>query len=161
MAAGTFVRREVSNGLSAYLYLRKPALDSNRECPSTRRVRPAVNLTPLIDVLLVLLIIFMVVAPHHPARFEVKAPVSDKTEGPAPPEILVLTVFPDSRFELNSQPIALEDVVTVLSDLMARRSPIDRQLFVRAPVDANYQSVVSVIDLAKGVGVTTIGLLAY
>jgi biopolymer transport protein ExbD len=133
---------------------------ANRENRPSGLARAAINVTPLIDVLLVLMIIFMVVAPHRPARFEVKAPAKPRGE-PPPPEILVLTVFPDSHFELNSTPIALEDVVTVLSDLMLRRSPSDRLLFVRAPAGASYESVVSVVDLVKGIGVTTIGLLAY
>ncbi|HEU4386831.1 MAG TPA: biopolymer transporter ExbD [Blastocatellia bacterium] len=136
-------------------------MNSKRGCRPDQCVRPGINLTPLIDVLLVLLIIFMVIAPHQPARFEVKAPAKPIVDGPPPPETLVLTLFPDSHFELNSRAIAMEDVVTVLSDLMARRDPTERQLFIRAPVDANYQSVVCVIDLAKGIGVKTIGLLAY
>jgi biopolymer transport protein ExbD len=107
------------------------------------------------------LIIFMVMAPHRLAKFEVKAPAKPNGGPPPPPEILVLNVLPDSRFELNSRPIAIEDAVTLLSDLMARRDPADRLLFVRAPVGARYDAVTSVIDLAKGSGVITIGLLAY
>ncbi len=62
--------------------------------------KPVINITPLIDILLVLLIIFMVIAPLKPHRFEVSLP-SDKQGGEPHPLTLIVTVNPDQTLKLN------------------------------------------------------------
>lgn len=117
-----------------------------------------INVTPLIDVLLVLLIIFMVIQPQREAKLPVKAaaPLSD---GPPVPETLMLTVTGDMLLELNSRPIELGELLSVLGDLMEQRSVEVRTLFIKAPPILAYGSVALLIDLAKGAGVVTVGLV--
>ena len=128
-------------------------------CP--KRTRPSINVTPLIDVLLVLLIIFMVIAPHRPAKLPVKAPQPlPPNSPPAPAETLMLTVTTDLQMRLNSTPINIEDLPALLSNLMQDRSTDQKTLFIRAPGGLRYDPVLLLVDLAKGAGVSTIGLLA-
>ena len=123
-------------------------------------VSPAhgINVTPLIDVLLVLLIIFMVIQPQKEAKLPVKAaaPLSD---GPPLPETLMLTVTGDMLLELNSKPIELDELLAVLRDLMVQRSVEVRTLFIKAPPMLAYGTVALLVDLAKGAGVVTVGLV--
>ena len=121
---------------------------------------PAINVTPLIDVLLVLLIIFMVIQPHKEAKLPVKAPAPASLDDPPPsPETLMLTVSQDLQLELNSKPIEVEELLPLLGGLMERRPLDTRTLFIKAPPILAYGPVVLLIDLAKGAGVLTIGLI--
>jgi biopolymer transport protein ExbD len=120
---------------------------------------PVINVTPLIDVLLVLLIIFMVIQPHNEAKLPVLAPEESKTNAPAPPETLMLTVSADMRLELNSQTVEVETLLPLLANLMEQRPADARTLFIRAPASNTYGPVVLLIDLAKGAGVINVGLI--
>ena len=131
----------------------------DRACP--KRTPPAINVTPLIDVLLVLLIIFMVIAPHRPAKLPVKAPQPTPPNSPPPAaETLMLTVTSDLQLRLNTTPIDIEDLPILLSNLMQDRPTDQRTLFIRARGALRYDPVLLLVDLAKGAGVSTIGLLA-
>ena len=121
---------------------------------------PSINVTPLIDVLLVLLIIFMVIQPHKEAKLPVKAPERDASIDPPPsPETLMLTVSGDMLLQLNSKPIEVGELLPFLADLMEQRTLDTRTLFIKAPSGLAYGSVVLLIDLAKGAGVITVGLV--
>jgi len=130
--------------------------DDHHDSPSST---PVINVTPLIDVLLVLLIIFMVIQPHKEAKLPVLAPEESKTDGPAPPETLMLTVSGDMHLELNSQPVEVETLLPMLANLMEQRPADARTLFIRAPTSFTYGPVVLLVDLAKGAGVITVGLI--
>ena len=119
---------------------------------------PVINVTPLIDVLLVLLIIFMVIQPHNEAKLPVKAP-DPPVDAPPPPETLMLTVSGDMRLELNSRPVEVSELLTLLGELMEQRSVEARTLFIKAPPMLAYGQVVLLIDLAKGAGVVTVALV--
>lgn len=120
---------------------------------------PVINLTPLIDVLLVLLIIFMVIQPHKEAKLPVKAPERATGIVEPPPETLMLTVSGDMRLELNSRAVEVNELLTLLGELMEQRSVEARTLFIKAPPILAYGPVVLLIDLAKGAGVVTVGLV--
>ena len=120
---------------------------------------PVINVTPLIDVLLVLLIIFMVIQPRNEASLPIKPTEKSHNELPAPPETLMLTVSRDLRLELNSKPVEIEQLLPLLSTLMDQRTSDTRTLFIRAPSTLAYNPVVLLIDLAKGAGVKTVGLV--
>lgn len=120
---------------------------------------PVINVTPLIDVLLVLLIIFMVIQPHNESKLPVLAPEDSKNDAPAPPETLMLTVSADMRLELNSQHVEVETLLPLLANLMEQRHPDARTLFIRAPATFTYGPIVLLVDLAKGAGVITVGLI--
>ena len=120
---------------------------------------PSINVTPLIDVLLVLLIIFMVIQPHKEAKLPVRAPEHAEIDPPPSPETLMLTVSGDMLLQLNSKPIEVGELLPFLADLMEQRGLETRTLFIKAPSSLAYGSAVLLIDLAKGAGVVTVGLV--
>ena len=149
------------------------------------RPKPFINVTPLIDVLLVLLIIFMVVSPLKQARFTAKLPAPpDATSPPLPPNIntLVVTIGADHTLKLNSldEMGTVEDTAklsTYLSNVFRLRAQnhsyraellyrtdvpedlrIEKTVFIKAPRSMNYGDVVKVIDGIKVAGATPIGL---
>jgi biopolymer transport protein ExbD len=122
--------------------------------------KPAINVTPLIDVLLVLLIIFMVIQPQKESKLPVTAPSPAPPETKPSPETLMLSVTSDFRLALGSKPINLDDLLPLLGSLMQERQYDARSLFIKAPNSVSYDSVVLLIDLAKGAGVVKVGLLS-
>lgn len=134
------------------------------------RVQPVINVTPLIDVLLVLLIIFMVAAPLKPSRFEAKIPEAPRDEAiPPEPDILtlVVTIEDDGNLKLNRLE---EDMGTVndtgklsakLAKLFQERRANHVELktvFIKAPRALRYGEVAKVIDGIKGAGANPVGL---
>ena len=153
--------------------------ETNREIPA-----PTINVTPLIDVLLVLLIIFMVAAPLRPHRFLAQLPSEpDKNQQLAANDgTLVVTIALDRTLKLNS----LSDMGTVddISPLAAKLSltfqerlrnrayrhdmllrvdlpeeqRIEKTVFIKAPRSLKYGEVARVLDGLKGIGAYPIGL---
>ena len=139
---------------------------------------PYINVTPLIDVLLVLLIIFMVVTPLKPARFEAKIPSEpdpnlDQSKLVPNPLTLVVMIGSDGKLKLNQEDMGgIGDPSQLgkrLSDVFAQRkrdgayrlgstSEIETTVFVKAPKATKYGEVVKVIDAIKGAGGAPIGL---
>jgi len=126
---------------------------------------PNINVTPLIDVLLVLLIIFMVIQPQKEAKFESQIPQKpqdDQKNAVVPPSDLLMVdvkmqgAGPDQQVELNSKPMTLVELSTTLHDLLEQRP--DKTVFIKAPKDKQYGDIVSVIDAVKGAGAQPIGL---
>ncbi len=116
-----------------------------------------INITPLIDVLLVLLIIFMVVTPVVPTALDASVPNPPKDKDEPGPAGLVLEVRADD-FALNSAPILAE------ADLGERlraafESRRERTLFVRVAQGVPYDRVISALDVATGAGADRIGLM--
>jgi len=130
---------------------------------SSRRstiAEPSINVTPLVDVLLVLLIIFFVIQPRREEKLPVRAPQPAPADATPAPETLMLTVTSDFKLALNSQPVTLDELKGILSDLMDER-PVDlRALFIKAPNREAYESVIFLVDIARSAGVITIGLLS-
>jgi biopolymer transport protein ExbD len=140
--------------------------------------KPNINVTPLIDVLLVLLIIFMVISPLKPSRFEAKVPAEPKPEdqqAPAKPNPLTLVVTIDKGtlgIKLNNEEMGnvtdTTPLVTKLTEVFERRknegvlrvgtNEVEKTLFIKAPRSIKYGDVVKVIDAVKVAGAQPIGL---
>jgi biopolymer transport protein ExbD len=151
---------------------------------SVTRSKPSINVTPLIDVLLVMLIIFMVAAPLKPQRFLTKVPAKPDSDDRVLPNIntLVVTINSDLTLKLNG----LTDMGSVydttrlaitLADVFQQRRQnhaykyelrdradlpedvrIEKTVFIKAPRALPYADVVRVLDGIKGAGATPIGL---
>ena len=125
---------------------------------------PNINVTPLIDVLLVLLIIFMVIQPQKEAKFESQIPKKpqDTKDAQTPPSDLLMVDVKkagmglDQTVELNSKPMSLQELSTTLKDLLEQRP--SKAVFLKAPKDKYYGDIVYVIDVLKGAGAQPIGL---
>jgi biopolymer transport protein ExbD len=121
---------------------------------------PFINVTPLIDVLLVLLIIFMTLSPTRPSKFDARIP--DKQE-PNKIEIedlaLVVTINQGGGYALNMQPAkTLGELQSQLRSALDGR-PVDlKAVFLKAPRGLSYGEVAKVIDIMKLAGCAPIGL---
>jgi len=130
---------------------------------STKEAVPYINMTPMIDILLVLLIIFMVISPKKPHRFESRIPErppENMPEQPPDPLALLVTVPMDGEsFKLNQDELSgLKALGERLFKALDGR-PADRKaVFIKAPRALNYGQVVKVIDVVKAVGGEPIGL---
>jgi len=126
---------------------------------------PNINVTPLIDVLLVLIIIFMVIQPRKEAKFESNIPEKpDESLITAPPtDLLVVTIGLSGTgltqsVKLNQKEMTLQDLEATLKDVLAKRPAEARTVFLKGPKDKQYGDVVAVIDAIKGAGAAKIGL---
>jgi biopolymer transport protein ExbD len=120
----------------------------------------SINMTPMIDVLLVLLIIFMVVQAglQRGLSVHVPAPKTDEAVPPAPPgENLVLEVQTGGRFALNRQPLDGARLTEELQAVFANRPR--KLLYVQASEQISYGEVVQAFDASRAAGVEVIGLM--
>jgi len=116
-----------------------------------------INVTPMIDILLVLLIIFMMIAPPRPHGFDATIPQPPQRELPQPDAPLVIMVTGGNTVRLNEERIELAGLHDRL--LAIFRNAPDRPLFLRAEPDLEFQQIAQVIDIAKGAGMNRMGLM--
>ena len=116
-----------------------------------------INVTPMIDVLLVLLIIFMMVIPMSRKAIDLQLPdpTPDNTPQGPPPSQIVLEVLPGNTFRVNSQPIAKNDLPKRLKEIYDPRP--DKIIFIKGDPTVKYSDVIYAMDVARGAGVKVIG----
>ena len=150
------------------------------------QAEPYINVTPLIDVLLVLLIIFMVITPLKPTRFKADIPTQrdpneDLSQLKPNPLTLVVSIASDLQLKLNQDAMGSVNDTTQLSQKLLQvfqqrkelraykpgmetrtdvpeQDRIEKTVFVKAPRGLRYEEVVKVIDAIKGAGANPIGL---
>src|SRR3984893_8127617 len=116
-----------------------------------------INVTPFIDVILVLLIIFMVAAPLSTVDVNVDLPASTANPAPRPDKPLFLTVKPDLTLALGEAPIARGDLAGALDT--ETQGDQEQRVFVRADRAVPYGEVMEVMNLLRGAGYLKIGLV--
>ena len=139
--------------------------------------KPNINVTPLIDVLLVLLIIFMVITPVKPSKFEAKVPAEPKDQQNLDvkpnPLTLVVSINRNTRqLLLNNEPVGSVDepdpLFNALKGIFQQReqndvrrensNEIEKTIFIKSPTSIKYGDVARVIDTVKAAGAQPIGL---
>ncbi|HSR68162.1 MAG TPA: biopolymer transporter ExbD [Acidobacteriota bacterium] len=120
-----------------------------------------INVTPYIDILLVLLIIFMVIQPT--TKYDLKARTPQEPEEDLPEDIIiksdniVLQIHADGTYAINQEPVTLDAMGGRLFEIYSARS--NKNMFVQGDEDLPFGDVIRVIDIAKGSGVGDIGLI--
>jgi biopolymer transport protein TolR len=115
------------------------------------------NVTPLIDVLLVLLIIFLIIQPPPSHGLKAEAPPSAKNAKAEPRDDIVITVLHDHSVRLNQEPVALSDLEGRLRELF--KNAVHHVIFVRGGKDLDFEDVARVIDIARGAGLERVALM--
>jgi biopolymer transport protein ExbD len=128
----------------------KPATAPNSE----------INVTPLVDVVLVMLIIFMVVTPLLEKDISVRVPATEQVEQvqEVPPDQLVVRVSAEGDFSINADKVPLAEYVDRLKAILATKGPGDKVVFFVADDRVNYGRLVSALDGAKQAGAETLGM---
>jgi biopolymer transport protein TolR len=116
-----------------------------------------INVTPFVDVMLVLLVIFMVTAPLMQQGMDVNLPETTTQPLQLSEEPLVLTVQRDGRTFLAREEIAAEGLAEKLSAVFAARG--DKELYLQADREAPYGLVVKAMAAARSAGVTKLGIV--
>ena len=119
-----------------------------------------INVTPLVDVVLVLLIIFMVVTPLLEKDIEVRVPDADVEEvSEVPPDQLVVSIDAAGKLKINADEISGDDYVERLRRFVAARPRGERLVFFMADEQANYGKLVTALDGARAAGAETLGMM--
>jgi biopolymer transport protein ExbD len=159
---------------------------SSAKTDSGAKAVPYINVTPLIDVLLVVLIIFMVITPLKPSKFQADIPTQrdpneDLSQLKPNPLTLVVSISNDLQLKLNQDSVGSVNDTSLLSQRLAQLfrqrkeqraykpgmetltdlpedERIEKTVFVKAPRSLKYGDVVKVIDAIKGAGASPVGL---
>jgi biopolymer transport protein TolR len=117
-----------------------------------------INVTPMIDVLLVLLIIFMMVIPMSRKAIDLQLPdpTPDNTNSGPPPSQIVMEVLPGNTFKINSQPFTKAELAKKLKEIYDPRP--EKIIFVKGDPAVKYSDVIWAMDMARGAGVKVIGM---
>src|ERR687885_301296 len=116
------------------------------------------NVTPMIDVLLVLLIIFMMAVPMMRKAIDVQLPdpTPQQNTSTTPPNQIVLQVLPGGKYKVNSEDVTKDRLAARLKEVYDPRP--DKIIFIKGDPKVKYQDVIFAMDVSRGAGVKVIGV---
>ena len=121
-------------------------------------VKSDINVTPLVDVMLVLLIIMMIVAPLLQQGVSVKLPVAtNTTEKPDTQEQTVLAIDSNKRLYLNAVPVLKDDLQRRVTEILEGKN--ERIVIIKADEDVEYSAVMDAMDQLRATGIEDMGLI--
>ena len=121
-------------------------------------IKSDINVTPLVDVMLVLLIIMMIVAPLLQKGADVRLPLAANTaDKPDNQEQTVVAIDRSDRFFVNGLPVRKEELRTKVEEILETKK--ERIILIKADVDARYSAIMDVMDELRASGIEDMGLI--
>jgi biopolymer transport protein ExbD/biopolymer transport protein TolR len=125
-----------------------------------KKVNSNINVTPMVDVMLVLLIIFMVITPMLNNKVNVDLPQATAAvvmENANKEDAITVAVTRDGRAYLGGDPVSLDELSAKITDKLTNKT--DKEVYLRADIRANYGKVMDTVDQIRAAGVSNLGLL--
>jgi biopolymer transport protein TolR len=118
-----------------------------------------INITPLVDVVLVLLIIFMVITPLLQMGYDVKVPpkVNQPQNQPPPTDLIIVSLTPQNKIFLNKDEVNAQTLSLRLTEILKNRS--NKTIFFSGDDASNYGEVIKVMDLCRNAGAKSMGIV--
>lgn len=127
------------------------------QASSSEELKAEINVTPLVDVVLVLLVIFMVVTPMLKQEVPIELPVAQESRASADPSQVTVSLAADGRTFVNGAETAAERLAAQLAELYAGRE--DKTIFLEADRTLSHGQIVDVMDIVRQAGVVRIGVV--